>query len=174
MLAVTEQDSGVQVLSCQSFSSSTSLKCSSLKLLQYSKQLSLPALSAEAPGCWDCPASQAWSILPPEKESTALEIPGVSSFSFFLMSYGLPKSHPPSITIFVLQKLVKFHPAENLLWFFFYLLVLQFHFEHLPILFTFWKYNSVTLKIYDLCLYIHMEGLCSVSLAFLFLSFSLR
>lgn len=43
MLAVTEQDGVVQVLSCQSFSSSTSLKCSSLKLLQYSKQLSLPS-----------------------------------------------------------------------------------------------------------------------------------
>lgn len=50
------------------FSSSMSLKCSSLKLLQYSKRWSLPALSAEAPGCWGCPVSQAWSMLPPEKE----------------------------------------------------------------------------------------------------------
>lgn len=86
MLAVTGQDGGVQVLSCQSFSSSTSLKCLSLKLLQYSKRWSLPVLSAEAPGCWGCPVSQAWSILPPEKESTALETPGVSWVPpFFLL-----------------------------------------------------------------------------------------
>lgn len=77
-VGVTKQSDGTWVLLYQSFSLSTSLQCSCLKLPRYSKLLSPLTPSAEAPGCWGCPVSQAGSILPPEKESDAWETPGIS------------------------------------------------------------------------------------------------